>query len=74
MGRPNIIQDISEVGPFYLQRVPVDPYDPGGAYWGYGEPLYVAFTEENEFFTRAKSREEAKEKVKKYFKNAKFWR
>lgn len=80
MGRCNNISEPDYPVKFYLQRVLIDRggYDPGGAYWGIGEPLYVAFgdgeEEQQEFFTRAKSREEAEEKVRKYFKNAKFWR
>lgn len=43
-------------------RLPIDSggYDPGGAYWGLGKPLYCA-TDGNDWrrFTRASSRQEA---------------
>lgn len=59
----------------HLQRLRlVDyAYDTGGAYWGMGEPLYCAFSTNKtkndppiRVFVRAKTREEAKEKVSLY--------
>ena len=50
-----------------LFRLPIDSggYDPGGAYWGIGGPLYCAVDDEGEFrrFMRAGSREEARQKM-----------
>ena len=55
-------------GKCHLQKIPLDSggCDRGGAYWGLlGEPLYCAQDSEgNRFFTRAKTREEAKEKIR----------
>lgn len=48
-----------------LARVPIDNggYDPGGAYWGTGLPLYCAWDDEgNEAYTRATSRLDAASK------------
>lgn len=48
-------------------RLPLDSggYDPGGAYWGWGEPLYCATDGEGyRVFVRAGSRPEAIEKLK----------
>ena len=47
----------------YLSRVNIDSqgYDPGGAYWGIGTPLYCAYSEECDYcqYVRAHSREDA---------------
>ena len=67
-----------------LQWVDHD-YDKGGAYWGggSGDNIYWAYGEESksghnfnevEIFVRAKSRKEAKEYVREYVRNAKFYR
>lgn len=80
IGRSNIFNEPNCIGPFYLQRVPLDrgAYDPGGAYWGHAEHLYVAFAEgaeeRQEVFVRAWNREEAKDEVKRFFRKAEFWR
>lgn len=62
----------------YLQRVPfVDgDYDPGGAYWGGGQPLWCAWDSEGDYvFVRAgSSRESAKKEVLDYAPGAKFFR
>ncbi len=50
-------------GKLYLQRVRLDSggYDSGGAYWGHGEPLYVATDHENTtVFVRGVTRNAAK--------------
>src|SRR5688572_29913589 len=50
-----------------LQRVPLDSggYDRGGAYWGSGEPLWVAFDDEGgEKYLRAPSRKAAQVKLR----------
>lgn len=49
-----------------LRRVPINSggYDPGGAYWGLGGPLWCAWTESGGvLYTRARDRAEAKEKL-----------
>lgn len=80
MGRRDWVDDADAVKKLHLQQVPLDSggYDPGGAYWGIGEPLYIAFGdgehEQCRAFFRATNREEAKEKAHKLFKNAKFLR
>jgi hypothetical protein len=65
---------------FRLERMDLTQgYDNGGAYWGEGPPaMYYAKGEDNElvheFFTRATSRDEAKEKVRESFPKATFYR
>lgn len=47
----------------HLQRVKLDSggYDRGGAYWGVGEPLFVAWDDtEGEVYLRASGRDRAK--------------
>ena len=50
------------VGKVHLRRVYLNSggYDDGGAYWGWAEPLYCAYTDEAECYVRAKHREIAK--------------
>ena len=80
MGRRDNITEALAVEKLHLQRVRLDSggYDPGGAYWGHGAPLFVAWgdgTEEvQEMFFRAGYRDEAKEIAKSVFQNAKFYR
>ena len=73
MGRPNRIpHDFSTAGKLHLVKLEwVDgDYDKGGAYWGggSGDHVYWSYgetaTEQIEVFVRAKSHDEAKEKVK----------
>ena len=69
MGRRN---SYTLIGKCHLQRVPLDSggYDPGGAYWGIGEPLYVAQDSYgNWFFLRAATRDAAKEMLHRKFGN-----
>jgi hypothetical protein len=50
-----------------LQRVSLDSggYDRGGAYWGSGEPLWVAFDDEaGERYLRAPTRKVAQERLR----------
>lgn len=57
-------------GKVNLGRVRLDSggYDPGGAYWGIGAPLYYAFDEDgNSQYLRARDRAEAKAKLKDRF-------
>lgn len=71
---------------FHLMRVRLDSggYDAGGAYWGYGTPLYRAISAEEtetkwgarraEMFTRAASRGEAKRAIRQSVPGATFHR
>ena len=61
MGRPSD----QVTGEVFLARVPsVDgDYDPGGAYWGSGVPVWCAWNEEGEAYLRAASKESAKAKL-----------
>jgi len=80
MGRSNIIlsEDIESTVKAYLQPVYLDSgaYDKGGAYWGFGQPLYVCFfdgiNEGNEMFVRAWSREDAKKEIREFYPNLNF--
>lgn len=42
MGRAESYHSVSPAGKLRIYRVPLDSggYDPGGAYWGHGGPLY----------------------------------
>lgn len=58
MGRTSM-PDLS--GKVHLARVPIrDGYDPGGAYWGVGTPLWCAWNDEGAIYMRAATREAAK--------------
>lgn len=59
--------DAPGVARLSLQRVRINSggYDSGGAYWGLGEPLYVATDGDGiEVFVRAPDRESAKDAVR----------
>lgn len=62
----------------YLQRVRLvdGDYDPGGAYWGYGTPLFCAFDAEGgvRWFVRAGTRAAAKQSIRGNFRKATFYR
>lgn len=85
MGRASYEDHASdETLKFRLALVPLNNggYDPGGAYWGHGMPLYVAECSTDDGngirdtrkFYRAQSREQAKELVRKDYPNARFYR
>lgn len=82
MGRSNIIlsEDINTTTKAHLQLVRFDSgaYDKGGAYWGFGQPLYVCFfdgiNEGNEMFVRAWSREDAKKEIRKIYPSLNFYK
>ena len=80
MGRPDRTAEALDVKKIHLERVQLHSggYDLGGAYWGHGAPLYVAYgdgaEEVQEMFFRAKDRREAKEIAKGVFKHAEFYR
>ena len=66
---------------FRLARVRIDAggYDPGGAYWGLGAPLYWARDDAThgapvELFLRAGDREAAKAKIRESYPAARFYR
>lgn len=67
-----------EAGKIYLSRVRIDSggYDSGGAYWGAGEPLWVASDQDgNTRFFRAVSRDAAKREIRETFgEDARFYR
>lgn len=49
MGRPSGVVRASELPPrsVYLSKVKLtDGYDDGGAYWGIGQPLYCAYSDD----------------------------
>ena len=65
MGRRNIIPRDYDGEKLHLRQVPIHQgYDPGGAYWGNGTPLYCAWgesaTEKMEIYVRAANRNAAK--------------
>jgi len=80
MGRPDCYGDGVSPCKLHLERVHfVDgDYDRGGAYWGSGTPLYVAYgedaNEQIEMFTRASTREAAKVLIQSRRKNVRFYR
>lgn len=81
MGRPEHLGDGTTKAKLHLEKVPMDRsgcYDPGGAYWGAGTQLYVAYGDDEnetvEMFTRASSREVAKALIRSRRKNIRFYR
>jgi hypothetical protein len=74
MGRRNNTQ--GEPTNLHLRRVPfVDgDYDPGGAYWGGGQPLYCAWNDDFCVFRRATSRDAAKAAITEEFVDVSFKR
>lgn len=88
MGRRNHLASHRDIHmKLNLQLLPMidhGAYDRWGAYWGQGNPIYIArgfpdaekysVTEAIEIYVRAKDREEAKLKVKEFHPNARFYR
>ena len=79
MGRPNLLPDDCNAAiKLHLERLKwVDhDYDSGGAYFGggNGDFIYCAYVKEIRIFVRAKTRVEAKGKVKELLPNARFYR
>ena len=64
-GAPMGRRSIGVHGKVRLARVRIDSggYDPGGAYWGIGQPLWCAWNDEGEVYFRASDREAAKAKL-----------
>jgi hypothetical protein len=62
----------------FLRKVPVNPggYDPGGAYWGLGDPLWCAWSDNPDLivYIRASRRFTAKALIKKYYPSVRFYR
>ncbi len=63
---------------YYLSRIRIDAggYDPGGAYWGVGQPLYYFTTADGaeSGYLRAADRDHAKDKVRQIHQGARFFR
>lgn len=61
-----------------LRKIRLDNggYDSGGAYWGIGQPLYWAGSDNGvvDLWFRASDRDEAKAYVRESFRNARFYR
>lgn len=77
MGRRNVTTDRDAAMTFRLYRMRLDKggYDNGGAYWGIGpDSLWHAYTETDEVFVRAKTREDAKGAVRTIYAKAEFYR
>ena len=75
LGRTGPLQQADSVTRINIEQVPIhEGYDPGGAYWGGGEPLFVAWgdgdDEEQVAFLRAADWNEARMKFKEIFPNA----
>ena len=77
MGRHTGPAPSTEGARWSLQRVRIDQggYDPGGAYWEIGAPLYWANDSETDVYFRARNREAAKAHIRTEFDPlAKFYR
>lgn len=77
MGRRSSGNLAPEAGPLYLRHVRLDRggYDPGGAYWGLGGPLYCVADQDGALvFFRARSRDAAKAHVRADYPDARFYR
>jgi hypothetical protein len=63
-------------GKFTLRRVHLDSggYGPFGRYYGQGAPLYWYAGDDIDGMLRAHSREDAKDRVRKLFPSATFYR
>ena len=63
--------DFDVMQPLHLNRVPLDSggYDAGGAYWGHGQPIFVAYDDAGEFMQsmRARNRAAAKAELRDTF-------
>jgi hypothetical protein len=78
MGRSDTVHpgDADEAASIELQRVELDEggYDDGGAYWGVGQPLYLALItvdgEQGSLFFRANSPAAARTHVMRLYPNA----
>jgi hypothetical protein len=77
MGRRDIIPRDYAGERLHLRRVPLNDgscYDPGGAYWGSGTPLFCAYgeteTEQMEIYVRRNTREAAKAEIQERLKMA----
>lgn len=75
MGRVSRIFDAGQPCKLFLRRIYLDAqgYDNGGAYWGHGTPLYVAFSGMTTIFLRAHTRQEAKAQLRQTLPNASFF-
>lgn len=71
-------RDREFTGKVSLRRIPLDSggYDAGGAYWGFGEPIYSALSECGtvDMTMRASTRDAAKVEVLKEHPKARFYR
>lgn len=85
MGRPNAKpDDVLKPVRLRMEYLPLvdGDYDRGGAYWGYtpGTRIYCAYGHDEDsgnrirIFTRAKSRQEAKDNVREILPSATFYR
>lgn len=78
MGRHGRGHNVEAESPLYLRRVRLDAggYDPGGAYWGVGVPLFEYFDNEWSIvgFLRAADREAAKRAIREDRPDVKFHR
>ncbi len=77
MGRPrDLPEDTAAPIKLHLERVRLDSggYDKGGAYWGTGLRLYVAWADDVQLFYRGATREQIKAFVREQIPNARFYR
>lgn len=78
-GRSNIFPFKKITSKIHIEKIRLDGggYDTGGAYWGIGNPLYCAWTnDEDELFVfmRATDRVYVKSAILKKYPYAKFYR
>lgn len=75
MGRSSIGEPVDKV---HLRKVNLDSggYDNGGAYWGFGLPLFRCYSKDGKFdqFFRADNREYAKRIMRSHFPTIQFLR
>ena len=74
MGRRSHTDNTAEKVRLFRVRLDSGGYDSGGAYWGFGNPLYCAMGEEFERYLRANDREDAKARLLAEFPDLKFYR
>ena len=74
MGRRRITDNPAAKVRLFKMRMSGDGcYDMGGAYWGWGTPLYAAIGDDFQWFTRQECRADAKAELLKEFPNLKFY-
>ena len=76
LGRTNSYCEVhSRFHVYHMRMTDCGAYDDGGAYWGHGRPMYVAWNRDGlRIYMRAANAKEAREKATKELKKMQLWR